>query len=455
MHTAPVSRRRRFAAALAVLGVLTLSSGAALMAAAAPAQAAPAAPAAPAKPDLHLGVKVCHANAGNSDADPYDYEVVSIVDSIIHSAFHRTGGLGQKTWSSDGTWNGTWHDAGDPRPDYVYPLDPNFTEAWCEAETFAPVEADVTWIEPTCRNGNEAGYETSGEHVTWSVASGSADPGASIELTATADDGYRFADDQGSQTFEHTFDEAEDCTEYDATAEITWVEPDCENQNTAGFTPTGDAFVTYAVTDGTIGPGQTVTVTATADEGHAFANESTTKVFEHTFDPAEICDIVLPPDEVTPGAPTFDEPTCDVAPAVVLPEPSEGEEQPPVILDGRQADLIDTQDVDGVQYVVTGDLEAGGTVDVHATALPGYAIAEGATAHWTHTFAMPEGCPTVVAPPTAEPTVLPTVVSSGIAEMGAVVDPRGEQGLVLLTAGMVLLVLAAGLGLSPNDARRR
>lgn len=442
MSTSFTSRRRRFAALLALFGVLTLSSGAALLATVSPAQAAPSTPSAP-----RLTVKVCHANAGNSDANPYDYELLSIADSLVHSLFHRTGGLAMKTWSSAGTWNNIWHNAGDPRPDFVFPLDPYFTEAWCEAPTYAPLDLAPAFTDPGCENGNEGSYQTPGGNATWTVESGSTNAGATLVLKATADEGYRFPGNQVSKTFEHTFGAAQDCTEYDATAEIVWTEPNCENGNTPGWAAEGDAFVTYEVTEGTVAPGETVTVTATAVEGHAFANESKTKVFEHTFDPAEICDIVLPPVEVTPAAPRFVEPTCDNDPEVLLPASVEDEET-----DARRT--VGIADIDGVRYELTGDLAPGGAVEVAASALPGFVIADGATVLWTHTFAMPEGC-TVVAPPSVDPpAVVPTVVSAGVTDLGAAVDPRSAQGVALLVVGMVMLVLAGGLGLTPGRARR-
>lgn len=64
---------------------------------------------------------------------------------------------------------------------------------------------------------------------------------------------------------------------------------------------------------------------------------------------------------------------------------------------------------------------------------------------------VPEEEPTVVvAPPTQ--AVTPTVVSAGALPSAA--DLRGEQGLALLVAGMVMMVLAGGLGLvRPGGAR--
>lgn len=60
--------------------------------------------------------------------------------------------------------------------------------------------------------------------------------------------------------------------------------------------------------------------------------------------------------------------------------------------------------------------------------------------------------PTVIVDPPGEtPTVTPTVVSAGLGEVGA--DLRGEQGLALIFAGMVLMVAAGGLGLRGRTSR--
>lgn len=64
--------------------------------------------------------------------------------------------------------------------------------------------------------------------------------------------------------------------------------------------------------------------------------------------------------------------------------------------------------------------------------------------------------PTVVVdPPTTktktQSTVTPTVVSAGLGEVST--DLRGEQGLALIFAGMVLMVAAGGVGLRGRAAR--
>jgi hypothetical protein len=244
---------------------------------------------------------------------------------------------------------------------------------------------------------------------------------------------------------------------------VQFTDPECENENTAGFTPTGNN-VTFEITDGEVAPGEWVEITATATGGHAFANESKTQVFTHTFDEEEICEIVLPPREVTPEAPTFVDPTCDVDASLGLPEQGLVE-VPDDLVDQTPAraavgPAIDTVDVDGIRYEASGSLAPGGTVEVVATLIdPETTVfAPKVTTSWSHTFAVPTGC-TAVAPPivdapsvdtttdTKSPTaVTPTVVNAGLAS-GVVQDARAQQGLALVLAGMVLLVCAGGLGL--------
>lgn len=112
----------------------------------------------------------------------------------------------------------------------------------------------------------------------------------------------------------------------------------------------------------------------------------------------------------------------------------------------------------------------GTTITVTATAVAGAEFEGGATTKSIEITFPPAatGCdeevppvvePPVVEPPVVEPpvvdppstsshttkTITPTVVEAGIGEMAT--DLRGEQGLALMVAGLVLVLLAGGLGL--------
>lgn len=101
----------------------------------------------------------------------------------------------------------------------------------------------------------------------------------------------------------------------------------------------------------------------------------------------------------------------------------------------------------------------GAAITVSATVADGYVV-DGPTS-FDHTFAAAEADCVIVDPPGGEtPTVIvdppgttvtPTVVSAGLGEVSS--DLRGEQGLALIFAGMVLMVAAGGLGLRGRASR--
>ena len=139
-----------------------------------------------------------------------------------------------------------------------------------------------------------------------------------------------------------------------------------------------------------------------------------------------------------------------------------------------------TKSADEASFVVTPDkanYAVGDSVSVTATANQGAIFGEGATTSWNHTFKASDApCPTeqVVSPPTPQTeaqtvvkapkhkthtkahasAVTPTVVEAGLIGTSAQ-DLRGEQGLALMVAGMIMLVAAGGLGLRVRGAAAR
>jgi hypothetical protein len=134
-----------------------------------------------------------------------------------------------------------------------------------------------------------------------------------------------------------------------------------------------------------------------------------------------------------------------------------------------------TKSADQASLVVSPDkasYSVGDSVTVTATAAEGAAFDEGATTSWNHTFVASDApCtrvsapvpPTVVSPPqtksesvtkTKSTAVTPTVVHAGLTVAPAE-DLRGEQGLALMVAGMVMLMAAGGLGLRLRGAAAR
>lgn len=344
---------RRLATLLAVAGTLMVSSGIAVLAAN-PANAAPPG-------GNSVKVNVCHAT--NSDANPYTFVTVDDDSKKLQAHLaHRDSP--NKIWHSDGTFGTTSHSAGDPKPDLIqsytdssgvfHDLDGDITSASCNPTTPDDVmtTATVDFTDATCETPEGADWQGVGDHATFAVTSGSAAPGQSIVVTATADDGYYFLD--------------------------------------------------------------------------AGENPVVTLDFEHTYPALEGCTEVLPP--VVPTAPTFVDATCTVDPSVVLPT------------------------VAGVDYQLTGTPAAGESIAVDAVASGDNPIADGATTHWEFTFDTPAGCDpvTVVDPPVVDPPVVvtPTVVDAGLA--GAPTD-LSNQGLALIMAGLLLLFGAGVIALARTD----
>ena len=206
---------RRTAAALSVAAVLVMSSGLALIVAA-PAQA-------------KTPVNICHATS--SDSNPYVFITVDDDSAKFqgHLAHHNTP---NKRWKTAGTFNGQPHAAGAPKPDLIgdYTDDGGtphtFGDGVINAESCAAEVAEIettasaTFVDPTCDNENTASYSTEGEHATFAIE-GTVAPGEAVTVTATVEDGYVFADDAQTLTFEHTFTKAADCS----TTEPPVVEP--------------------------------------------------------------------------------------------------------------------------------------------------------------------------------------------------------------------------------------
>lgn len=128
--------------------------------------------------------------------------------------------------------------------------------------------------------------------------------------------------------------------EIETSASVAFTDPTCENANTASYEPTGD-FVTFELTSGTVAPGETVTVTATVDDGYVFPGDLQSLDFEHTFTAAEEpCDVTEPP---------------VVEPPVVEPPEAEDTETPTVVHAGLASDLTQRFDEqDGLALLVAG-----------------------------------------------------------------------------------------------------
>ena len=140
-----------------------------------------------------------------------------------------------KRWKSDGTFNGVPHTKGQPKPDIIG----NYTDPQGN-----PVILDGVVNAETC--GNQ-------------------DVSQPIETTAN----------------------------------VTFVDPSCANENTPSYSTEGD-HVTFAL-EGTVAPDEAVTVTATVDDGYTFADDAQSLEFKHTFGAAETpCELNPPTKTPTP-----------------------------------------------------------------------------------------------------------------------------------------------------------
>src|SRR5690349_20960993 len=180
---------RRLATFTAALGMLVMSSGAALMLTATPANAA-------------NKVGICHATS--SDSNPYVF--ISVDDDSVKLKGHLQHREDpNKKWKTDGTFEGVDHEDGDAKPDLIgsftddqgvfHEYDGEITAESCDGDAeVEPAVADVEFVDPDCDNDNIASYSPEGEHVTFSLE-GTVGANQVVTVTATADEGYSFDDD--------------------------------------------------------------------------------------------------------------------------------------------------------------------------------------------------------------------------------------------------------------------
>ena len=135
---------------------------------------------------------------------------------------------------------------------------------------------------------------------------------------------------------------------------------------------------------------------------------------------------------------------------------------------------VDTtgQNADFTVAPLKASYSIGDVVTVDAAATGESAFDQGAVTHWEHTFAASDAPCTVVNPPGGDTegevivstpkvhhkahaaAVTPTVVHAGLTSVSAD-DMRGEQGLALMFAGMLMLMAAGGLGLRMRGVASR
>jgi hypothetical protein len=140
----------------------------------------------------------------------------------------------------------------------------------------------------------------------------------------------------------------------------------------------------------------------------------------------------------------------------------------PTCANNNTASYFLTGDDTDVTVQASAPAAPGATITVTATPMEGFFFDGADTYAETHTFAAAAVCNSVVSPPVVNTpktpktpkapkhhatAVTPTVVHAGLAG-STVQDVRGEQGLALMVAGMVMLAGAGGLRLRSGRASR-
>jgi hypothetical protein len=302
------------------------------------------------------------------------------------------------------------------------------------AGTGDSVTPSVSFRDPDCddQTAGWAGYvdghpDSGHDGVRFAVTAGAAHPSSKITVTATAEAGVVFSGGDTSKTFSHTYADAPaDCGDSDVvvTPGVVFHNPDSQDQTAswAGYVngapdSAGDG-VTFAVTAGTVAPGHSVTVTATAQAGYVFPGGKTTKSFCHTFNEAPGSQVVTVTATVQFHNPDSQDQTASWAGFVNGAPDSAG---------------------DGVRFAVTaGAVAPGATVTITATAEAGHAFAGGETTKaFTHTFAQTTGEVATVVPTVKfrNPTAQHTAGWTGYVD-GAP-DSAGDGVTFTVTAGAV------------------
>jgi hypothetical protein len=295
------------------------------------------------------------------------------------------------------------------------------------------VSPNVSFHDPTCgdRTAGWAGQvdgnaDTAGDGVTFQVTAGAAEPGHDVTVTATAEAGYTFAGGVTTKSFTHTYGAVpQDCGQQDVvvTPTVVFHNPDAADHTASwtgyvnGAADTADDHVTFAVTSGTVAPGATVTITATAEAGYVFPCGDTTKTFTHTF-------TEVPGQDVT------------VTPTVEFHNPTA--EDNTASWTGYVNGVKDTAG-DHVTFEVTaGTVAPGATVTITATAEAGYVFPGGETTKtFTHTFTEVSGNDVVVTPTVKFHNPTPHHKAGWTGYVNGVKDTAGDHVTFEVTAGTV------------------
>lgn len=261
-----MNRKNRWGRALAALGLLTSSAGVALLV---------TVPAADAAGELHSYVCKYKVTPGGGE----------VLQSGQNPIWPSNAALGVDTVEPGQKFN-------DAQGFSIALLDPQYLNLsqqvnpepsvdLCKEAPQEAIPAAPTFVDPTCDGDAQLNLPALNEGVASYDVTGTVAPGESVTVTAVAADGYDFAEGT-TIVWEHTFADAPADEVCDPPTEARAVEPsyteaDCDVP--AGLQLPTTEGVTYTV-EGTVAPGETVTITATAQEGFVLVGDT---VFEHTY----------------------------------------------------------------------------------------------------------------------------------------------------------------------------
>lgn len=230
----------------------------------------------------HVPVNVCHATS--SDSNPYVFLTVDDDSTKFKGhLMHRNDP--NKTWKSDGVWNGVFHSAGDSKADLIgsytdtagtyFEYDGEINDlSDCGSETPKPDdEVDVKTIDRmSCEAGVEEQTTTTTTPYVWDGEEWVLDEkNAVVEVS-----NWVFVRDLTDE--ERNRLECDPVEPVEVRPIVEFHDPTCD-EPVADIYVRDEEGVTIEVT-GKIEPGSTVVVTATAMEGFEIVGKS---VWEHTF----------------------------------------------------------------------------------------------------------------------------------------------------------------------------
>lgn len=315
-------------------------------------------------------------------------------------------------------------------PSHVFAAAPTNCSTGPNATIVTPV---ITATDATCQSPSPSLTLTAVKGLTYTLTINGAPVtnlntpivvGDVVDVVASADSGYTL-DASWTNPYTHTFKAAGPCTRADSLT-VPDVEPfqaTCTSP-VVGYTSTNSLGIDYAVTSGSLTPGSSAVVTATAQPGYTFVagQKVYTKTFPITFDPVPTnCGSTSTRTAIEP---VFVDPTCTGTAGINLA--GQG-----TMTSAQIAAAGGKKDVGNVTYTVTGSVAPGGTAVVTAAADSGYTMVAGAKTSWSHTFALTSPCTRAA---------MHAIDSGLVGPIGASGNHMRAMGIALSGAGVALML---------------